>query len=89
MPKPGQRVCVTMPWAGFRAMQVCVVEDATDEEILEVCNKENPQLVTGGWHTVVRTKNQASGLTSSGDESPLPGKCKDCPGRLHMIVLCL
>lgn len=89
MPKPGQRVCITMPFAGLRAMQVCAVKDATNGEILEVCNKENPQLTTGGWHTVVRTKEDAEGLTSREDETPLPGQCVECPDRLHIIVLCL
>jgi hypothetical protein len=92
MPKPGQRVCVTLPFAGLRAMQVCAVEDATDKEILEVCNRENPQMVTGGWHTVVRTKEQVDkqGLIAKvSSESALPGKCVECPGRLHIIVLCM
>lgn len=92
MPKPGQRVCVTLPYAGLRAMQVCVVKDATDKEILEGCNKENPQLVSGGWHTVVRTQEQVDneGLKSTApDESALPGQCVECPDRQHMIVLCM
>lgn len=89
MPKEGQRVCVTMPYAGLRAMQVCAVEDATDEEILKVCNEENPQMVSGGWHTVVRTEEQAMELAAWGGTSAIPGKCADCPGRLHILVLCM
>lgn len=86
-PKPGQRVCVTLPFAGLRAMQVCAVEDATNEEILEVCNKENPQMVTGGWHTVVRTEEDV--FKAEVDIAALPGPCVECPGRLHIIVLCM
>lgn len=93
MPKAGQRVCVTMPYAGLRAMQVCVVEDATDEEILKVCNEENPQMVSRGWHTVVRTEEQVKkediGCKEGWGDSALPGKCVECPGRLHIIVLCM
>lgn len=87
MPKEGQRVLVTMPYAGLRAMQVCVVEDATDEEILAVCNSENPQIVLGGWHTVVRSIEHAK--RCGVDEVSAPGKCAECSGRLHKIVLCL
>lgn len=87
MPKPGQRVCVTLPYAGFRAMQVCVVQDATDQEILEVCNRENPQLVSRGWHTVVRDAAHAREIGV--DECAAPGKCVECPDRLHKIAICM
>jgi len=87
MPQEGQRVLVTLPYAGFRAMQVCVVEEATDEEILKICNRENPQLVNGGWHTVVKSKKHAK--ECGVDENSAPGKCEDCPGRLHKIILCM
>lgn len=87
MPKEGQRVCVTMPYAGFRAMQVCVVEDASDEEILAVCNRENRQLVTSGWHTVVKSKEHAK--ECGVDEAAAPGKCVECKGRWHKIALCM
>jgi hypothetical protein len=85
LPQEGQRVLVTLPYAGLRAMQVCVVKDVTDDEILAVCNKENPQLVTGGWHTVVRTEADLDGV----DNAALPGQCVEYPDRQHMIVLCL
>lgn len=87
MPKPGQRVCVTMPYAGLRAMQVCVVKDATDEEILKVCNAENPQRVSGGWHTVVR--NAAHAREIGVNDSAQPGQCVECPDRLHKIAICM
>jgi hypothetical protein len=87
MPKEGQRVCVTLPWAGLRAMQVCVMKDVTDEEILAVCNSENPQMVTGGWHTVVKDKKHARRLGV--DECSAPGQCVECPNRLHKIAICM
>jgi len=87
MPAEGQRVCVTLPFAGFRAMQVCCVEDATDDEILKVCNAENPQMVTGGWHTVVKSKEHARELGVN--DSAAPGDCVECPGRKHKIALCM
>ncbi len=87
MPKEGQRVLVTLPWAGLRAMQVCVMKNATDEEILEVCNRENPQRTTGGWHTVVRSAEHARELHL--DETSAPGQCHDCPDRMHKIAVCL
>jgi len=68
-------------------MQVCVVSDATDEEILRICNSENPQLVSGGWHTVVRDKDHARQLGVSEDAAP--GNCVECKGRLHKIALCM
>ena len=87
MPQPGQRVCVTLPYAGLRAMQVCVLKGVPDGEILEVCNRENPQLVTGGWHTVVRDAAHAEELQV--DACAAPGQCAECPDRLHKIVICM
>jgi hypothetical protein len=87
MPKPGQRVCVTLPYAGLRAMQVCAVADATDAEILEVCNRENPQQVSGGWHSVIRDAKHAR--DEGVDECAAPGPCVECPGRLHKIAICM
>ena len=66
-------------------MRACAVADATDEEILKVCNTENPQLVTRGWHTVVRKKKDLDGV----DKAALPGDCVECKGRKHFIVLCM
>lgn len=87
LPEKDQRVFVVEGYHGFRAQQVCVVPEATDEEILEACNRENPQLVTGGWHTVVRDKEHARELGV--DECAAPGNCVECPPRLHKIVLCM
>ena len=87
IPTGEDRVFVTLPFAGLRAMQVCVVDDATDEEILKVCNKQNPQLVARGWHTVVRSEEHAEELGV--DPAAKPGPCADVQGRIHKIVLCM
>jgi len=76
-----------MMCAGFRAMQVCVLPEVQDAEILEVCNRENPQQVSGGWHTVVRDKEHAAECEM--DSIAAPRQCTDCPGRIHKIVLCM
>ena len=87
MPTEGQRIITTLPYAGFRAMQVCVMAEVPEEEILAHCNADNPQLVTGGWHTVVRSAEHAK--ECGVDENAEPGPCADCPGRMHRIVLCM
>ena len=87
LPTADDRVFITLPYAGLRAMQVCALPEATDEEILEKCNRENSQRVTGGWHTVVRSRPHARECHV--DEDAAPGACEDCPGRLHKIVLCM
>ena len=87
MPKDGKRVLVTVPYAGLRAMQVCVVDDATDQEILAVCNRENPLRVSGGWHTVVKDAEHARNIGV--DEAAAPVKCVECPGRIHKIAICM
>jgi hypothetical protein len=70
------RILVTRAMCGICHMQVCVVKDATDEEILEVCNRENPAGTSLGWGTVCR-----------GDEHA-PVICDDDPERLHLMVSC-
>lgn len=72
----GRRVIVTKPMVGVCHMQVCAVADATDEEILDVCNRENPSGTTHGWSEVVR----------EGDGAPVP--CADDPGRRHFLAVC-
>jgi hypothetical protein len=71
-----QRVIVTRSICGLCHMQVCVVKDATDEEILDVCNRENPAGTSLGWARVCR-----------GDEHA-PVTCADDPERLHLMVAC-
>ena len=64
----------------FCTMQVCAVADASDEEILRVCNAENPSGVNP-WDTVVRTDD---------DHKVMPGRnpCAEHAGRFHYLVLC-
>jgi len=76
-----ERVIVTRPFVGICHMQVCAVEDATDEEILEVCNIENPSGTTNGWNTVCHTDHDFFGKTA-------PVKCAEYPNRTHFLVSC-
>jgi hypothetical protein len=74
------RVVITHPFMGICAMVACAVDDATDEEILKVCNAKNPSGVSSGWSIVVR--DNMAGLNG------LPSKCKHYNDRTHFIVLC-
>lgn len=80
MEETKERVIVSRPWCGLFHMQVCCVKDATDEEILEVCNRENPAGTTNGWVIVVRDD------TGKGPEGPKP--CAEFSERLHILVEC-
>lgn len=75
------RVIVTRPIVGLCHMQVCAVADATDEEILEVCNAENPAGTTHGWSQVCRDGEWMG-------SSVAPVECDQEPGRLHLLVAC-
>lgn len=75
-----KRVIVTNPFNGIFAMQVCAVSDATDEEILEVANRENPSGTTNGWCEVVRENYE--------DEKARPVICSEYPERKHFLVIC-
>ena len=61
-------------------MQVCAVADATNEEILEVANRENPAGTRHGWSTVAREDYK--------QENARPVKCDDDPNRMHFILVC-
>ncbi len=81
------RVIVTKPMlnladAGLWAicyMQVCAVKDATDNEILETCNRENVAGTTNGWTTVIRQDTERM-------QGAVP--CADDSGRQHLMVGC-
>ncbi len=77
-----ERVVVTKSMIGIYAMQVCAEKDVTDEEILEVCNRDNPAGTFNGWGTVFREVDEHHG------ENLLPAQCADDPGRIHFIVFC-
>lgn len=77
------RVEITRPIVGLTRMQVCAVADATDEEILEVCNRENPSGTSNGWSKVIRVEDEYSSKDS------LPVACLSYPDdRLHFLVSC-
>lgn len=79
------RVVVTKPFCGLVAMQVCACKDATDEEILDVCNKENRAGTSNGWMQVLRTEDQ---LSNGQPKECLPIQCEDAEDRLHFLVYC-
>lgn len=71
-----ERVRVQVYVFGISRMVVCAEPDATDAEILEVCNRENPSGTVYGWTDVVR----------EGVFTPMPCECN--PARLHFVVSC-
>jgi hypothetical protein len=79
-----KRVEITRFWAGLCGMQVCAIPDATDKEILEVCNRENPSGTELGWGKVIRKMEDVVG----GNEGMLPNHCTDFPERIHYLVVC-
>ncbi len=80
-----ERVVVTREMIGVCWMSICAVDDATDEEILEVCNRENPSGTTGGWGRVIREKTEFSSLEN---ENIRPVPCSQEQGRTHFIISC-
>jgi len=63
------------------------MSDVTDEELLKFANKDNPQKVSGGWHTVIRSIEDCK--KHKVDENAIPGDCVECKGRKHIILLCM
>jgi len=78
MSKELQRVVIIREFAGLCRMGVCVVKDATDEEILSKCNSDNPSGTMNGWVKVIREKGT----------SQSPVACVYDPDRLHLLVAC-
>ena len=78
-----KRVVVSNPLIGLLYMQVCAVADATDEEILLVCNRDNPCGTRNGWCYVVRKPEERELPAESA-----PGQCDEFPNRLHFLVGC-
>jgi len=74
-----KKVEVTNKLLGICHMQVCAEKDASDEDILLVCNSENPSGTTNGWSVVIR---------ASGKYGPGPVQCSDHKNRLHFLVAC-
>lgn len=97
LPKPDQRVMVTGLFAGLMSNHVCVVSDATDEEILAECNRDelskHRDIKPHMWTKVIRTQQDIDDLNLRPDpdrlgllSGSLPGPCKECPDRLHIVV---
>jgi len=74
-----RRVVVINPFNNVYTMQVCAVADATDKEILAVCDSKNPSGTSDGWGTVVRAKGKYAGG---------PVTCEDHSNRQHFLVTC-
>lgn len=87
LPLNNERVFVVPGFFGLRIHQVCVLPEASDEEILSAVNTALPFGTTHGWHTVVKDERHAIKLNI--DTVTAPTQCGDCPGRLHKIVVCL
>ena len=79
-----RRVIVTRPMIGVAHMQVCAVADATDDEILTTCNRENPSGMSQGWVTVHRSDEGEDSLFRAKG----PVTCEGDAGRLHILVSC-
>jgi hypothetical protein len=75
------RVTVTCAFLGLCHMQVCAVADATDAEMLEQCNRENPAGTSRGWRYVYRTDDPLWGRTA-------PVVCQHDATRRHFLVRC-
>lgn len=75
------RVVVSRAMVGIYGMQVCACKDASDDEILNVCNTENPAGTSNGWTCVIRDAER---------EGPkcVPAQCADDPERMHFLVTC-
>lgn len=79
------KVVVTRAMVGVCHMQVCAANDATDSEILAVCNRENPAGTSFGWTTVIRSADPED-TEFWGDTSPVA--CESDITRTHFLVSC-
>jgi len=75
-----ERVVITRPVWGICHMGVCAAKDTTDEEILAVCNKDNPSGTAAGWGTVIRDDKEHPQCN--------PVQCSADPERLHFMISC-
>lgn len=82
-----ERVVVTRGMVGICHMAVCIGPDVADDEILRVCNRENPSGTSRGWTVVIRTEAQA-GFFGEHRGHALPMTCADDPSRKHLLVGC-
>lgn len=96
-----ERVFLTGSFAGLYSKHVCVVADATDEEILAVCRADPSERLPGltpfQWTRVIRTqkdieelgltvRSATTGRPLRNKQAGLPGPCELIPGRIHIVV---
>lgn len=81
-----KRVEIANPFVGICHMQVCAVPDASDDEILALCNCENSSGTTNGWSTVIRENHPPSELWPIDRIKPI--NCPQYKGRKHFVVWC-
>jgi hypothetical protein len=86
IPGNAERVMVSRPMIGLIAMQVCAIEDATDEEILKVANRDNYCGTSLGWCQVIRKPGDIPPDINGNTGVPVP--CHEVPGRIHFVVVC-
>lgn len=70
------RIMITRRQLGHLHMQVCIDPDVTNDDILDVCNRQNPRDPTSAWQSVRRY---------CGD-TPMTKPCPAHPHRLHLLV---
>ena len=78
------KIVITNFFNGLTAMNVCVEDGTTDQEILDYVNIHNKAGTTNGWMTVVRNEEDLGYLS----KSALPCKCNDYPNRTHFLIYC-
>lgn len=78
-----ERVIVTKAFVGLIHMQVCAVKDASDEEIIDVCNADNLCGTTGGWGPVCRNTEPEDIFGQT-----MPVQCEQEEDRMHFLVSC-
>jgi len=84
------KVIVTEPFVNIFTMQVCADKDATDEEILSVCNTQTLEGTSNGWSRVIRKADDVPAFYTSMNDArkkALPMQCEDYPDRLYFLVL--
>ena len=74
-------ITITRNMMGPCHMQVCCIPEATDEEILTLCNKQNIAGTVNGWTQVCHESTD-----SWPNVAPVP--CEMYPGRTHYMVSC-
>jgi hypothetical protein len=84
IPLQQPRVEITRMMVGICHMQVCAVKDATDQEILEVCNLQNPTGIQHKWSTVIRREPPGDSIF----QNVAPKQCDEHVGRMHFLVAC-